>query len=552
MKTSGKKWLKRIGIGLGGLLLIVLSCGAYFFSVLPKIETEPIVLQAGLFEKPSSPQAIEGKYIFKSAAELARLIRSGQASSLEVVKEHFAQIHNHNWQYNAFIWLREREALEEAKLADEMVARGDTIGKPLLGVPISIKEQFWVKGSPSSFNAKMMSFNAKMDGPIAAQMKRAGAIILGTTNLPYMLSDYQTKGEIYPEASNPFDPERTPGGSTGGGAAALAAGLTSIEIGSDMGGSIRIPSSFCGLWGLKPTYGTINVTQDGGPASIQGTYTRLAMASAGPLARTPEDLQLAWDVLKKTPIDPKFQKNITWKKHQPKSLKDYKIAWLNEWGNEKAKASSSTAVKAKMQSLLELLQKQGTTTAKATLSDEFYAQLLQNFLQSFGVMNVENQPWVLRKMMQMQFANWISDGPLKTAFNKSIMDGSDQEWKRIEAERQKLIQVWESFFKDYDFIILPISYDGAFKKQESFQPIKADDGQTIDYMAYMGFCPIINATGHPAIAVPLGTNAQGIPVGVQVVGAYYAEDELLNFARQLAKLQAGFKRPDGLSKFAVR
>src|ERR1043165_8290479 len=216
MAPTTKKVLKWTGIIIGIPVLLLLIVGLYLFSTLPKPIGGPIALQKELFQKPEKPFPVTGKFTYKSAVELATMIRNHEATSVEIVTDFVNNIKNNNYKYNAFIYLREKEALEDAKNADELIAAGDT-SKPLLGVPICIKEHYWVTGSPSTVNAKMFGFIAPRDAAIVQQIKNSGAVILGTTNVPFMLGDWQTQGEIYPTASNPYDTTRTPGGSTGGG-----------------------------------------------------------------------------------------------------------------------------------------------------------------------------------------------------------------------------------------------------------------------------------------------------------------------------------------------
>src|SRR5688572_22339954 len=363
MKPRVKSILKWIGIVLSAIILITIAFGLYVKSILPKFDSRPVVLQKELFQKPAQLFPMEGKFIYRSATELAAMIRAKQASSVEIVTEFLNNIKNNNYKYNALIFIREQEALEDARRADDAVAKGDTVNKPLLGVPVTIKEMLWVKGSPSTWNAKMYGFTAPRNAEVVKQIKNGGAIILGTTNQPFMLADYQTKGEVYPTANNPFDTTRTPGGSTGGGAAALAAGFTTLELGSDLGGSIRQPAVFCGLWSLKPTYGTVNITDGTSPDSAY-VYTRLAMESAGPLARTPDDLKLMWEVIRNTKIDPRFQKPIEWKPSLEKSLDQYKMAWSDEWklNGEVVKVSNDT--KQKLNAFVDLLKQHKVVVEK--------------------------------------------------------------------------------------------------------------------------------------------------------------------------------------------
>jgi len=540
MSPKAKKILKWTGIIFGFLILLIIGFGLYVNSIIPKFDSKPVVLQKDLFVRPSQPFPMEGKYIYKSASELAAMIRSRQATSLDIVTEYLNNIKNNNSKYDALIFTRDAEALEEAAKADEAIARGDTMDRPLLGVPVTIKEMFWVKGSPCTMNAKMYGFTAPHDAEVVRQIKNAGAIVLGTTNDAYMLADYQTQGEVYPTCNNPFDTTRTPGGSTGGGAAAVAAGFSSLELGSDMGGSIRVPAVFCGLWSLKPSFGTVNITEGTSPDSSY-EYSRLAMASPGPLARTAGDLQLMWDVIRETKPDTRFQKPVEWKPSSTKSLDQYKIAWMDEWNIKDGHVKVSEGTLRKLSMFLDSLQKHHVMLTK--VAPDIYIDLQKMFLSSFASMMGENQPWLLRKFMEMDFSKMDNGNGNFEVFSQAMMDASDESWTKIQGDREALINTWETFFKQYDFFICPVSYDGAFKKQKSWTPINADDGTHMEYMEYVPYSYIINATGHPAITVPLGLNKMGLPIGIQIVGPYYSEPELLHLARLIEPLTPMFQKP---------
>ncbi len=536
-----KKIYRRIGKVAIVLLLLVAGMGIYLNNIIPKFDSREINLQKELFAKPKQELPVEGKYIYKSASDLAQMIRQGKASSFEIVSEHLNLIHNSNYKLNALIYMRAEEALEEAKQADLRVLKGDTIDKPLLGVPITIKEMFWVKGSPSTMNAKMYGFVAPRNAEVVKTLKEAGAIILGTTNVPYMLSDYQTQGEIYPTANNPFDTSRTPGGSTGGGAAAVAAGFSTMDLGSDLGGSIRVPAVFCGLWSLKTTYGAVNITDGTSPDSAY-KFTRMAMASAGPLARTPDDLDLAWKVLRNTKLDSRFQKPVDWKPANKKPINQYKIAWTDDWNANDKNVKISIETKQKLFTLIDSLKNHNVQVKKD--APKIYIELQKMFLASFASMMGENQPWLLRKFMELDFKKTDDGSGNFEAFSQAIMDASDEDWKKIESDRVILISKMEDFFQHYDFLISPVTYDAAFKKQESWLSVKTDDGESLAYMNYFPFSYIINATGHPAITVPLGLNKKGLPIGIQVIGKYYSEAELIHFAKLIEPLTPKYVTPN--------
>ena len=543
MKPRTKNILKWIGIILGLLILIAIAFGLYVKSILPKFDSKPVVLQKELFQKPAQPFPMEGKFIYKSASELAAIIRNRQANSVEIVTEFLNNIKNNNYKYNALIFIRDQEALEDARKADEELAKGDTVNKPLLGVPVTIKEMFWVKGSPSTWNAKLYGFTAPRNAEVVNQIRNAGAIILGTTNEPFMLADYQTQGEVYPTANNPFDTTRTPGGSTGGGAASLAAGFTTLELGSDLGGSIRQPAVFCGLWSLKSTYGAVNITDGTSPDSAY-VYTRLAMESAGPLARSPDDLKLMWEVIRSTKLDTAFQKPIDWKPSSEKTLDQYKMAWTDEWKMKEGVVKVSDDTKQKLKTFIDSLKQHNVVVEKN--APDIYTDLQKMFLSTFASMIGENKPWLVRKFIERDYAKADDGSEIFKSFRNAIMDASDDGWKKIQADREILITKWEDFFKQHDFFICPVTYAAAFKKCESWKPIKADDGTMVQYMNYVAYSYVINATGHPTITVPLGLNKQGLPMSIQIIGPYYSEPELLHLAKLLEPLTPKFQKPKQL------
>lgn len=539
MKKSMKKVIKRVGIILVVLILFIGAAGIYVNSIIPKPIGSPPELQEELFKRPDHPTVIQAKYIYKSASELATMIRRREVLSKDVVMEFLSNIKSNNYKYNALIWLREEEAIHDAELADERVLKGDTLNVPLLGVPITIKEMFWVKGSPSTLNAKMFGFIAPDDAVVVKQLKNAGAVILGTTNVSYMLGDYQTQGEVYPTGNNPYDTSRTPGGSTGGGAAALAAGFSTLELGSDLGGSIRIPAAFCGLYGLKPSLGSVNITQGTSPDTVT-KFSRMALASAGPLARSVEDLQLMWEVLKNTPQDERFQHPIEWKKAPDKSLSEYKIAWIDEWKHGDQIVRVSNDVKEKMKLLLDSLSVNGVKVSKR--APDTYDEMKKLFLGTFASMMGEGQPWLLRKFISMDFKKLEDGSAAFQSFYDAMNDNSDSKWNELMSTRESLVRQWDSFFKEEDFFICPITYGVAIKKCPQGSMLNGDDGE-MPYMSYFSYGYIFNATGHPSLVIPMGLNKDGLPVGLQIVSSYYNEDGLLKFAKLISPFTSHFIFP---------
>jgi amidase len=235
--------------------------------------------------------------LFRSATDAARAVRHKELSSRELTEMLLTRIEAANPAVNAVVELRREAAFREAVDADEATARGDDAG-PLHGVPMTIKDSFNVAGLHTTWgNPAFKEFVADWDATVARRLRRAGAIIVGKTNVAFMLSDFgQTANELYGVTNNPWDTTRTPGGSTGGGAAALSAGMSFLEYGSDLVGSIRIPASFCGVYGLKPSVGIVPLTGFQPPGSPPPPSDMMYMSAVGPLGRSPSDLRTGLSV----------------------------------------------------------------------------------------------------------------------------------------------------------------------------------------------------------------------------------------------------------------
>lgn len=497
---------------------------------------------AELFKKPQTMLPVKGKYIFKSASELASMIRNHEATSVDIVKEFIANIKNNNYKYNAVVWLREKEALEDAKRADEAVAKGGKLSA-LHGVPITVKEEYWVKGSPVTLNAKMYKdFIAPEDGELIKQLKKSGAIIIGKTNVPTMLMDFQVQGEIYPAGSNPYDTTRTPGGSSGGAAAALAAGFTTIELGSDLGGSIRMPSSYCGLYGLKTTFRSLNITEGDGPGTAS-KKKRFALNVAGPIARTPEDLEAAWLILRDAKPDTRVQQPIKWKEPSGRMLDQFRIAWVDDWKSGNPAVKAGKTVKEKLSRLIDSLKEHGAIL-KNTVPDT-YDEMMRSYFTCLALLAGEGLSAEARKSISMSMKPWDDGTGTLTPFYETMNNPDDAAWIKWQEDNKILKGKWASFFKQYDFLICPVTYGPAFKKCAKGTPINID-GTTVSYFNYAPYTTIFNPIESPSITIPLGLNSEGLPIAVQIVGPLFSEPELLYFAKLIKPLVPGFVRPHGL------
>lgn len=478
---------------------------------------------------------------YKPASELAALIRDRSIKSADLVEQHLAQIAKHNPSLNAFVLVLEQQARDAAAACDRETEAGRSRG-PLHGVPISIKEQFWVKGTRSTLNFKMLKdWTAEEDADIVTRLRAAGAVVLGKTNVPLNLIDYQVQGDLYPEGKNPYRPDYSPGGSTGGGAAALASGMTSLELGGDFGGSIRCPANFCGLFGLKPTDGTISGHGNGPvPKSVKGQVWH--MAQAGPLARSPEDLELMWKLIRGPGQFDRSVPRIEWPTPAGKSLRDYRIAWVDSWPGYDASEQTRKSIGAFVSALREL----GCSVVEAKPADELHARSLSLFVRLFPQIITQGMPWFIKPLVKRSLKKGLLRGVSRDMGELDEgFKGGMANYAETLAIRGAVIAEWERFFSHCDLLVCPSSHSPAFKRCKIGTELEYD-GKRLTYMDHTWpYLACFNASGHPAMNIPLGLGKEGLPLGVQVVGPYWSEPELLHFGKLAGAATPGFVRPGG-------
>ncbi len=466
---------------------------------------------------------------FASATEQALAIREGGVSSLELTEQYIHRIHRYNPSLNAIVVHNEADALQTARACDANLPRG-----PLHGVPVTVKEAFNLKGHKTTVNFSSLKNNiAADDSYIVRRLKQSGAVPLGKTNVPAILADYQSFGPLYPTANNPFDTARTPGGSTGGGAAAVSAGLTALEIGSDLAGSIRVPAHFCGVFGLKPT-DNANIHGEGHvPPPPDSRAGFVAMACIGPLARTMADIELAWSV-----IDPPSWAYLSHLPQKPRlktSLSQYKIAWFDDVGA----ATCGTDTKRVFAAFLQTLEAHGVAHRKQPFSSHWLTEAYTIWGHLFGAIVGQHVPWIARQVMKRQFAagNAIDiRGAWKAGLNLHFPT-----FTRALARRIDLIRDLQHRFADYDFLVSPVAAGPAFHHNHRHRPI-ALDGRTMHYIDYaMPYNIAYNVCGNPSLVIPAGRAASGLPIGLQIAAPHYAEPELIHFGKLLEQL--GFVCP---------
>jgi amidase len=458
-----------------------------------------------------------GQERFQSAATAAAMVRRGQVSSRELTELVLARIDAANPDLNAVVEVRQEQALREAAAADEAVARGEPVG-PLHGVPMTIKEAFNVAGLHTTWgNPEFREFVADQDATVVRRLRQAGAVVVGKTNVAFMLGDFaQTGNDLYGVTNNPWDTTRTPGGSSGGSAAAVAAGMAFLEYGSDLVGSVRIPASFCGVYGLKPSTGIIPLTgfQPPGPPAPPPDTTY--EAAAGPLARAAGDLRLA---LRATagPEDP-AAKAYSWTLAPPRHqrLADFRVGVvLDDPG-----APVTDEVGAALSDAMDALARAGAGVVEGWPDGIDPAQSAESFGFQVGLFFAFNQPGT------EEFA------PLAVVVEQ-------------EHRRQTARAAWSRYFAQVDVFLCPTNFTAAFPHDPrpfDERTIATPQGER-PYAEQPFWIAHASLAGLPAVAAPVGRTPGGLPVGVQVVGPPFEDDTAISFAELLEDVTGGFQPP---------
>ncbi len=477
--------------------------------------------------------------IFRTATELANVIRDETASAQEVLDTHLRHIAKHNPGLNAIVTPNEEKARQRAQEADAALARGEVWG-PLHGVPVTIKDVFETAGlrTTSSFKP-LANYIPHQDATAVARIRGAGAIILGKTNLPMLASDIQSNSPLFGRANNPWDTTRTPGGSTGGGAASVAAGLSPLEIGSDLGGSVRIPAHFCGIFALKTSEHLVSLAGHI-PEPPEAPRAVRHMAVIGPLARSIADLRLALSLIagvdgRRWEVPPVSLPPAT-----KRSLREYRVAWTDDFGGIPVTQDTRTA----LETLAEKLAQAGCRVERLNPPEFSFRLAWETWGEIVGSEIGAGMPLVPRLLTGMQF-RMMSDSSL---IKRSVLRGlrlNMPRYVKALTQRDALISKLEDFLSEWDVWLCPVSAGPAFTHCKTGHAIEVD-GQKVPYfLASMSYTIVFNLTGNPVVVIPTGSSKEGLPIGIQVVGRRWQDMELLAAAEALTEVTGPFRRPPG-------
>lgn len=470
---------------------------------------------------------------FASASAQLDALRTGTLSAGELLDAQLARVEKLNGDLNAIVWMD----VDAARATARAIRSGPNAEQPLLGLPMTVKEAFNLAGSPTTWGVPAFKENVPEDDSVVVErLRKAGAIVFGKTNVPLMLGDIQTYNEIYGTTHNPWDRTRTPGGSSGGAAAALASGMTALEMGSDIGGSIRNPAHFCGVFGHKPTWSLVPARGH----ALPGALAEPDIAVVGPLARSAADLDLALDVVAHPD---RLQAGLRYDLPRFPGPRGLRVAL---WPND-AVAPVSRAVEERVRAVGRAFAELGAIVvddARPAFESEqswrVYGALLQSFLGAFN-------PDPLYEELKEQAAALDPSDISQEAELLRAQTLSHRDWIHFHEAREGLRWAWRSFFDEHDLVVMPICATSAFPQDQgpmTARRLRVDEAEQTHYQQV--FWAGLTGIAHlPSTVVPTGPDPDGLPMGVQLVGPAYGDRITIGAARALEGMGFAFQPPPG-------
>ncbi len=460
------------------------------------------------------------------ATEMARLIHERKLSPAELAEAHLEKIARLNPKLNAFVEVDAERVRREARQSEDSLMSGEPVG-PLHGVPISIKSSIEVAGMKCEAGTRLRKgFVSKQDAPLVSRLRAAGAIVLGMTNAPELLMAWETDNLLYGRTNSPWDIEHTPGGSSGGEAASIASGMSAGGVGSDGGGSIRVPAHFSGICGLKPTPGRISSTghfpPSGGPFALIGVV--------GPMARTVVDMKALFEVMQGPDDGDTCSAPVPLRWPNKDELKKLRVGYFEDDG----RTPVSTEIRQAVQIAAEVLRRAGFEVEPFRPAGLEEARILwKKFFVKMGGMMIgpmfdgrgrDENP------MLKQFLEWSAAEP--SLSGPAVMDA----WIRRDAVRAEFL----AQMRQYPILLCPPAAVPAFRHGERSWVV---EGKNVEYLNAWSYAEFFNVLGNPAAVVPVSQNSEGLPIGVQIVGRPWEEEQVLSVAAEIEAGCSGFKIP---------
>jgi amidase len=483
----------------------------------------------------------KSQWSFKTAVELSAALAAKQVSAVELAQDAIRRIERHDGKVNAICVRDFDRGLEAARAADTARGRGET--RPLLGIPLTVKESYNVAGLPTTWGfPAQKDFRPPEDALSISRVKQAGGVILGKTNVPVGLGDWQSYNEIYGVTNNPFDLTRTPGGSSGGSSAALAAGYGALSLGSDIGGSLRVPAFHCGVYAHKPTFALV-ASRGHTPPPFPPLPLDRDMSVIGPMARSAADLSLLLDVIAgPDPLEAGKAFSLALPPPRHDALKNFRVLLIDT----DPVMPTSKSVRVGIEMLATNLGKAGVTVARESpllpdfaASTRLYMRMLMSFLAlSFTPENYADA--------QARAAKLSPDDVSLPAERLRGIAFSHRDWLMADGGRARLRAQWRELFKNFDAVICPVMPTPAYPHDHSEDQEKRRiniDGKDYGYPDQLAWPGIATLPGLPATAIPIGLSAEGLPIGVQIVGPGLEDRTPLKLAELIEHEFGGFVPP---------
>ncbi|HZS95632.1 MAG TPA: amidase [Terriglobales bacterium] len=464
---------------------------------------------------------------FLSAGAMAEQVRQKKVSPVELVDAHFARISAENPGLNAFVALDEGRARRDARMLEAEAVAGKIHG-PLHGVPVSIKSSIDTEGLRCESGTRLRAGRiAARDAVLVSRLRAAGAIVLGVTNTPELLMAWETDNLLYGRTNSPWDLTRTPGGSSGGEAAAIASGCSAGGVGSDGGGSIRVPAHFSGICGLKPTPGRIPSTghfpEPAGPFALLGVV--------GPMARTVADLQTLFEVMAGPDDGDPSSAPVPLRKIAREDLHRLRVGYFENDGRTpvtpETRAVVSTAAEALSYAGFEV----------APFRPEGLEEARRLWWKLFGTAGgmllrplTKGRESELSPLLR-EFLGWVAAEPSHSG--DSLLDT----WLRRDIVRGRILAQMQQF----PILLCPVAAVPAFRHGERSWVV---EGKTVQYLDAWSYTEVLNLLGNPGAVVPVGQSPEGLPIGVQIVGRPWEEELVLAVAAEVERECGGFRRPE--------
>lgn len=479
---------------------------------------------------------------YKTVRELTEALQARAISASELAEAAIARIESLDPKLNAVCVRDFDRARDAARAADEALAAGER--RPLLGIPLLVKESYNVAGLPTTWGfSQYKDFVPTEDALSVARVKAAGGIVLGKTNVPFGFGDWQSYNDIYGTTGNPYDAGRSPGGSSGGSAAAIAAGYAPLALGSDLGGSLRMPAHFCGIYAHKPTLGVVP-TRGHVPPPLVPMPDAIDLAVVGPMARCTADLTLLFDVMAgpgEIDVGVAYRLDLPAPRHE--RLSDFRVLVLDTH----PLLPTDSAVRAAVQLLAERLGRAGVRVARESerLPDlEASARLYIRMLMSLLAVN---WPAEVYADLQKQAASMPAEACGLDAERVRGAVLSHRDWVVANNVRWRLRAQWRDFFQSFDALICPVSPVTAFPHDHSAREVRRIliDGEPHPYGNQLIWPGVATLPGLPATSIPIGMSPQGFPIGAQIIGPSLEDRTPLKLAQLIESEFGGFVPPPG-------